>query len=202
MLVNILIDEKMRGISLRSLVVSVGLTSILGVGCDSQDSGQKPQTPSSSDASTMTLNDEDFSNALREFSSWQPILQGDQAFASKGHGGILVKGYLNSVAKTHLDMNATTYPLPVGSVFAKAVVAEVGTPAQQASRVYFMRKEAAGFDSENGDWSYGLAKRQGDRLVLDTTLDRRASMCVSCHVNFSQFDNVKTAEFYRQQRVN
>lgn len=147
----------------------------------------------------MAFSPGDFTMALQEFQTWQSVLNGGIAFESAGHGGILVKSFLNSKAKEHLDQSAMPYPLPEGSILAKAVIADRNTSPDKASRVYFMKKEAAGFDSANGDWSYGLAKRQGDKLFLDPSVSPKEEACSSCHTHFSQFDNVKTAEIYRRQ---
>ena len=81
-------------------------------------------------------------DVLGDFLKWIPVLEGDQAFESQGHGGIVVRAYLNSVAAEHANTAEQTYPMPVGSMLAKAVVRNADTPASASSRVYFMRKEA------------------------------------------------------------
>ena len=64
-----------------------------------------------------------------------------------------------------------------------------------------MRKEAPGFDPDNGDWSYYLAKRKEGKLELDPTVGVREKACVLCHIKFKQFDNVQTVDFFLNQRV-
>lgn len=136
---------------------------------------------------------------LTEFSSWTPVLPGDQAFSSAGHGGIMVRSYLNPTAKDHVMSSASPYPLAEGSILAKAVVASKDTAASAASRVYFMRKEADGFDSAHNNWSYAVANRVGGTLVYDANINPREELCVSCHAKFSAFDYVQTVDFYLKQ---
>ena len=138
---------------------------------------------------------------LMEFAKWTPVFEGDKAFESQGHGGIIVRSYLNEIATTHIKMAPQVYPLAQGSILAKAVVATESTPVSEASRVYFMKKEAPGFDPENGDWSYSLAKRVDGKLMMDSSISPKEVLCVSCHVKFKKFDNVKTVEFYRMKKV-
>jgi hypothetical protein len=80
-------------------------------------------------------------------------------------------------------------------------VGDANTPGAQASRLYVMRKEAPGFDPENGDWSYYLANRKDGKLELDPSVGVREKVCVSCHIKFRQFDNVQTVDFFLNQRV-
>lgn len=141
-----------------------------------------------------------FPNALlTEFSSWTPVLPGDQAFSSAGHGGIMVRSYLNPVAKAHIMTSTNPYPLAEGSILAKAVVKNKDTPAAEASRVYFMQKEADGFDPAHNNWSYAVANRVAGALVYDGNINPREELCVSCHAKFSAFDYVQTVDFYLRQ---
>ena len=140
-------------------------------------------------------------NLLTAFTMWTPVLNGDVAFESQGHGGILVRSYLNPIAADRARASAEPYPLPEGAVLAKAVVADSGTPATSASRVYFMRKEAKGFDPANGDWSYALARRTANGLAFDPGVGPKQQACVSCHVKFKRYDNVQTVAFFRAQAI-
>jgi|GEM_PF-4102423 len=137
---------------------------------------------------------------IKEFLTWKPVLAGDVAFASRGHGGILVRSYLNPVASDAAAKPSDPYPLAVGSILAKAVVSNASAPASSASRVYFMRKEAAGFDPRNGDWSYGLAQRAaGGQLEIDPDVSPKQDYCVSCHTKVARFDYVQTVDYFRRQ---
>jgi hypothetical protein len=136
---------------------------------------------------------------LTEFSSWTPVLAGDQAFSSAGHGGITVRSYLNPVATAHVTGSTNPYPLAEGSILAKAVVRNKDTPASMASRVYFMQKEAEGFDPANNNWSYAVANRVSGALVYDGNINPREELCVSCHAKFSAFDYVQTVDIFLRQ---
>ena len=131
-------STRFSGMNVFKSLIGLFSVSILAAGCGS------------SPTSKVEVSNEE---SLKEFATWTPVLNGDKAFKSAGHGGILVKSYLNPIAKTHLDKMEATYPLPEGSELAKAVVSSEGTASKDASRVYFMKKEKAGFDSANGDWS-------------------------------------------------
>ncbi len=137
---------------------------------------------------------------LKDYFNWTPVLKGDKAFPSAGHGGITVKSYINPIAKNHLDNSENPFPLPEGSELAKAVISAEGTSSKDATRVYFMRKEKAGFDSANGDWSYALATRVNGALVVDPSVKPREALCVSCHSKFAEFDYVKTIDIYKKQK--
>ena len=138
---------------------------------------------------------------LKDYFNWTPVLKGDQAFPSAGHGGISVKSYINPIAKTHLDKFENPYPLPQGSELAKAVISNKSTASRDAGRVYFMRKERAGFDPANGDWSYALATKVNGSLAIDPSVKPREALCVSCHGKFSDFDYVKTIDIYKKQKA-
>ncbi|MDQ3231724.1 MAG: cytochrome P460 family protein [Pseudobdellovibrionaceae bacterium] len=139
---------------------------------------------------------------LTDFLAWQPVLEGDQAFTSKGHGGIWVRAYLNPVAAEHAMKNDNPFPMPEGTILAKAVVASNSTPATAATRVYFMKKEAKGFDAANGDWSYGLANLKAGKLTYDSSIKPTQDFCVACHTKFAAYDYVQTVDFFKKQAVN
>lgn len=200
--------------SLRALRALPALPAILALAllgaCGDKDEGSKakPATPEAPPGDAMGIRSEEartpgtFSpKLLTSFLDWVPVLEGDVAFESEGHGGILVRSYLSPSTAEHARKASNPYPLPEGSLLAKAVVSSAGTPASKASRVYFMRKEAPGFDPENGDWSYALAKRTANGLAFDPGVSPKEDLCVSCHVNFSRFDNVKTVDSFLKGKV-
>ena len=130
------------------------MLALIGCGTSNNDSG---------DSKKMAMQDANAKPAsgfpaalLTDFSSWTPVLAGDQAFTSAGHGGIMVRAYLNPVAKDHVMSSANPYPMAQGSILAKAVVKNKDAPASEASRVYFMQKEADGFDPAHNNWSYAV----------------------------------------------
>lgn len=138
---------------------------------------------------------------LTSFLQWVPVLEGDVAFESRGHGGILVRSYLSPSTAEYARKAMDPYPVPVGSQLAKAVVPTESTPASEATRVYFMRKEAPGFDPENGDWSYAVAKRTSRGLAFDPGVGPKEELCVSCHAKFARFDHVMTVDFFRMAKL-
>lgn len=172
--------------------LAIGSVVLLTWACGSKDDN-KASTDSSFDAGTFP------SALLQEFSAWTPTLEGDQTFNSPGHGGITVRSYLNEVAKNHVAAVSDPYPMAVGSTLAKAVVSSSEAAVGAASTVYFMKKEATGFDTENGDWSYAVARRANGVLEYDASVGPKQQLCVSCHAKFSEYDYVQTIEFYKRQ---
>ncbi|HYX32870.1 MAG TPA: cytochrome P460 family protein [Oligoflexus sp.] len=136
---------------------------------------------------------------LGEFTAWTPVLKGDKAFESRGHGGVFVRVYLNPTAKEHIEAKQDTYPMASGTILAKAVVATVETPVSEASRVYFMMKKAPGFDPLHNDWSYAVANKVNGKLIFDESIKPRDDLCISCHSRYSAFDYVQTVDFFKRQ---
>jgi hypothetical protein len=181
--------------------LSLGFLSLALVACGaSKDAADDSKKMSMDDASAQ-LGAGFPETLLSEFSSWTPVLAGDQAFSSAGHGGIMVRSYLNPKASEHVLASSSPYPMAKGSILAKTLVKSKDTPASEASRVYFMQKEAEGFDPAHNNWSYAVAKRVGASLVYDGNVNPREELCVSCHAKFSAFDYVQTVDFYLRQRT-
>lgn len=173
----------------------LGAAFVFAVACGEKDEDKKLASPNPQSDDAVGYSDK----LLTDFLSYTPVIEGDVAFVSKGHGGALVRSFLNPEAANHLRTQSSPYPLVEGSVFAKAVVADAATPASQANTVYFMRKEKAGFDPEHGDWSYAIAKRVDGKLKFDPNLSQKAEVCISCHVKFKDFDYVQTSDFFLKQ---
>jgi hypothetical protein len=133
---------------------------------------------------------------LSTYWNWTPVLPEDSPFESDGHGGILVHSYLNPKAKESADRESP-FPLLQGSMLAKAVVDNAETKPQLAKRVYFMKKMDDTFDPKNGNWAYAVANRKNGKLVFDANVKLKEQLCVSCHVKFKDFDNVKTVQIYK-----
>ena len=173
-------------------------------GCGSGSSDKKPASDTAETSMDVQLDQgagQFPPDLLTDFLAWQPVLKGDQAFTSKGHGGILVRTYLNPVAAEHAMKNDNPFPMPAGTILAKAVVAGKSTPATAATRVYFMKKEAKGFDAANGDWSYGLANLKNGKLIYDSSIKPTQDFCVACHTKFAAYDYVQTVDFFKKQAV-
>jgi hypothetical protein len=152
------------------------------------------------DSDAPAVVNQDFpSTLLINFLEWNPVLEGDMTFASTGHSGQTVRVYFNETAKNYFD-DDTASAFDEGSYVAKAVVSSLDTQAEDASRVYFMLKKPEGFDPDNNDWSYAVANRKDGSWVYN---EEQGSLenCYSCHSNESEWDYVKTVDFYRRQTV-
>ncbi|MFY7929124.1 MAG: cytochrome P460 family protein [Oligoflexus sp.] len=180
--------------------VSSVLLGALMMSCGSKDDGAAMPSPAPEGSSMDMVTAGMFPVALlEEYRTWTPVLAGDQAFKSAGHGGIFVRTYLNGVAVDHVAASDSPYPMAVGSVLAKAVVDSASQSSESARRVYFMRKESPGFDAANNDWSYAVANRVNSKLVFDTRVRPTEPQCVSCHAKFAAYDYVQTVDFYKRQ---
>lgn len=173
--------------------ISAGFVLLLVVGITASGCGSNLRSK------VGGMNDENIS--FKEYYNWTPVLKGDTAFPSAGHGGITVKSYINPIAKAHIDTSENLFPLPEGSELAKAVISAEGESSKGASRVYFMKKEKAGFDPSHGDWSYALATKVNGTLNMDPSVKPREALCISCHAKFAEFDYVKTIDIYRRQKA-
>jgi hypothetical protein len=57
-----------------------------------------------------------------------------------------------------------------------------------AGPIFFMKKEAPGYDSEAGDWRYGMTRADGS--LLADGKDGRATECRACHIRMKKLDFV------------
>jgi hypothetical protein len=90
------------------------------------------------------------------------------------HGGVTIRVFANDVgAQPYLD---DANPLPVGSIIVKEEFAGSTCDDEDFVRWRPMRKEAPGFDPEDGDWHWQWV--EPDRTV---TFDDK-STCIGCHV--------------------
>jgi len=90
------------------------------------------------------------------------------------HGGVMFRVYANEIARdAYLDNQD---PLPVGSVLVKEEFDGPGcTDDSDLFQWRVMRKEAPGFDPDDGDWHW--QRVLADRRVVE---DTKAS-CIRCH---------------------
>jgi hypothetical protein len=183
------------------------LFMVVTTGCgESKDSDPAPTpsplataNPTSNNPVTEEVKDPFPASFLSDFKGWTPVLKNDVSFSSPGHGGATVKSYLNEKARTSAD-STTPFPVLVGSVLAKAVLPNASASSSSATRVYFMRKMPAGFDSKNNDWAYSFANLENGSLKFSTGLNAQAS-CIGCHSQQKNFDYVKTVDIYLKQSV-
>lgn len=74
-----------------------------------------------------------------------------------------------------------TQKFPVGSVLAMESYERTGTETLgKKGPVFFMRKEAPGFDDAGGDWRYGMTDTQGNALADGNA--GHATECRKCHM--------------------
>jgi hypothetical protein len=91
------------------------------------------------------------------------------------HGGFTIRVLVNDIALAAYLADASQ--LPVGSIILKE---EFGGPDCSDDGVLdqwrVMRKEAPGFDPEDGDWNWQRVVREGREVVEDTK-----ATCIGCH---------------------
>jgi hypothetical protein len=82
-----------------------------------------------------------------------------------------------------------TAKFPVGTVLAMETFdITADNKAGKKGPVFFMRKEAPGFDDAGGDWRYGMMNTEGAALVDGK--DGHATECRKCHAQASARDFV------------
>ncbi|MBL8922461.1 MAG: hypothetical protein JNJ54_26660 [Myxococcaceae bacterium] len=133
---------------------------------------------------------------ITEAQGWRQVLPTTWA-GTGGHSGQRVRGMFNAVAAPTYDSMTEPVQFAVGSVIAKAVVAGDATPLDQATRYYFMRKEPAGWDPANNDWSWAVANRSGATWSYSTM--GRSGLCSGCHQADARWDFARTVQVFRTQ---
>ncbi len=154
---------------------------------------------SSSDSDSPAASVDFPDSLISEFSGWSPVLNGDLAFASLGHGGQTVRVYFNAIARPYFT-GEKTLPFAVDSIVAKAVLNGTSNATKDVAKIYFMKKKAEGFDSKNADWSYAEATGSVGNLSFSKQ-NGALSACYSCHADEKAWDYVRTVEYYRKQVV-
>lgn len=114
------------------------------------------------------------------FSDWQSFTKAnDKRFFSKGHGKMYVDVYVES---EHLGVYKAGTTAPVGMRVVKAQYKTADSA--DTVRLTVMRKEAAGYDVENGDWYYGVFDAKGEKAMKEGKIE----MCIDCHDSASKRD--------------
>lgn len=138
-----------------------------------------------------------FTTALEEARGWRAVLP--QSYLSKGHAGQRVRVTFNPAAEP--TYTGTTEPVVFaeGAVIAKHVLADDGTALSDASKVYFMRKEAPGYDPSGNDWSWAVAQRTAEGLRI--TQSGKDPGCTGCHRAEARWDYARSVEVFRTQQA-
>jgi hypothetical protein len=128
-----------------------------------------------------------------DYVGWETVLAGTQTFTSNGHSGMSVRAYFNKTASP-VYLGKQSLPFKEGSLLAKAGLSDAGSINEKVDKIFFMRKMYAGYDSGNGDWSYGVAAPDaGGFKIMD---QGKIPMCVQCHANYRAYDHAQTLDMY------
>lgn len=128
--------------------------------------------------------------------SWRAVLPNSYP-GTGGHSGQRVRVLFNAVAAPTYDATQGPVRFAEGSLIAKAVVATNDTPLAEATRLYFMRKEAAGYDPASNDWSWAIANRSGSTWTF--SLQGRSTLCTGCHQADAAWDFARSVQIFRTQ---
>lgn len=93
--------------------------------------------------------------------------------------------YVTESGKEQMASGKGAYP--VGTVIVKAKLKDKTSDAAILFTV--MRKMAAGFDAEYGDWEYAVLDGPSKRLLASGKIDS----CIACHKEYSESDYVTRA---------
>lgn len=146
------------------------LLTLLAVGCGSSQTA-KPRAQTTVE---HTAAPDDYG----EWRSWTRV--SSERFLSKGHGGKWVDVYVEPRFADAYRSAST--PAPSGMRIAKAGYRDQAGTQFEALTV--MAKMPAGYDSENGDWYYGVFAEDGRAAKMEGKLE----MCVNCHLQAQDRD--------------
>ena len=108
---------------------------------------------------------------------------------SSSHGNRIVQTYISppEAARIYKE-NATlrreqrpgfnSYP-EGASILQRSWVPDLNGAPGEPGPMFFMRKESSGYDSEGGDWRYGLARE--DFSIIGQGFSKEMAFCKECH---------------------
>lgn len=128
------------------------------------------------------------------FENWKEwALVTPKPVLSLGHGSSWVKIHVNELAESiYLSMGA---PYPECAQIVKSHYFDVeGT---QIDSLTVMVKMPSGYDTENGDWWYGMYDKSG---TIAKKQGRLFSACISCHRGAAKTDYLFSEEVMSEVR--
>jgi hypothetical protein len=131
-----------------------------------------------------------------EFAQWARVTG---YLLSRDHGSrlALIRATPPAAAELHMASSERlrelrplgTVRYPVGTVLAMETWEIEANMSQGApGPLFFMRKEAAGYDPQGGDWRYAMTRP--DFTVLAEGKDGKATACRACHLTMKDRDFV------------
>lgn len=100
--------------------------------------------------------------------------------------------YVTESGKEQMASGKGAYP--VGTVIVKSKLKD--KTSDDAILFTVMRKMAAGFDAEYGDWEYAVLDGPSKRLLASGKIDS----CIACHKEYSESDYVTRAYIKQNPR--
>ncbi len=114
-----------------------------------------------------------------------------------GHSGQRVRSLFNAIAEPTYTGADNPVKFPVGSLITKHVVGSEQATLEEATRIYFMRKEPAGYDPQGNDWSWAVANRSQNTWTFSQ--QGKSTLCTGCHKAESEWDYARTVQVFRTQ---
>jgi len=116
----------------------------------------------------------------QSFENWDKRIKiNPKVFESDAHNAY-VDIYVNSLAKEPYEKRFSSYP--VGSEVIKPLYGDINKT--RLARVVYMIKMQEGYDSDNGDWWYGVSDASGKELWHEG----RIQHCIDCHAFAKETD--------------
>lgn len=116
----------------------------------------------------------------RSFEDWESNIKiNKEIFESDAHNAY-VDMYVNKLAKEPYEKRLSVYP--VGSEVYKPLFSDA--EKSYLARVVIMIKMEKGYDSQNGDWWYGVTDPSGKELWHQG----RIQHCIDCHALAKETD--------------
>jgi len=173
------------------MIRTLVLVSILGlISCGGGSSGDSttPDNPCGGGGADVTDNpcgngtgDAPAGGPEVDFSGWDGWTKmSTSRHLSKGHGKSWVEVFVApEIADTY---RAATGPYPEG---AKIVKAQYATEdSTEVQKITVMAKMTDDYDSENGNWYYGVFDASGSKAMMEGKLEG----CIDCHDSASEKD--------------
>lgn len=114
---------------------------------------------------------------VRGWKSWYKL--NPEILESEAHAA-MVDIFVNEKAKKPYETEASVYP--VGAIVVKPLYADA--KRGECVRIVVMVKMPAGYDSENGDWWYGVGDETGSEMYYQGKL----RTCIACHKAVEETD--------------
>jgi hypothetical protein len=125
---------------------------------------------------------------LRSYLSWRRF--NTAPYRSATHGARYVNNYGNRIGEAYGAFEQAGN-LPEGAMLVKDSFTATADGAIYAGPMFVMKKMAAGFNSESGDWRYSMIMPDGSLFGETGGVNAESvDFCIGCHATRSKYDHL------------